>query len=45
MTGRWVAEPEAPLGEGIEGYAEETRLLYADGLSEEPADFESFEAE
>ena len=40
-----MTEPEAPLGQGIEGYAEETRLHYAGGLSEEPADFESVEAE
>jgi DNA-directed RNA polymerase subunit beta' len=42
-----MAEAEAPLGEGIEGYAEETRLHYAGGLSEEPvlSELDTFEAE
>ena len=42
-----MAEPEGPLGEGIEGYAEETRLHYSGGLPEEPrlTALDSFEAE
>ena len=42
-----MAEPEGPLGEGIEGYAEETRLHYSGGLPEEPGlpELDSFEAE
>jgi len=42
-----MAEPEGPLGEGIEGYAEETRLHYSGGLPEEPGlkALDSFEAE
>jgi hypothetical protein len=41
-----VAEEQAPLPEGIEGYAEETRLHYSGGLSEAPPpELETFEAE
>ena len=43
-----MAEAEAPMAEGLEGYADETRLTYSGGLSETeggPADFESFDAE
>ena len=32
------AEPEIPLGEGIPGYEEETRLQYSGGLTEVPID-------
>ena len=31
-------EPEIPLGEGIPGYEEETRLQYTGGLTEVPID-------
>ena len=37
-------EAEAPLPEGIEGYAEETRLHYSGGLTE-AGELETFEAE
>jgi DNA-directed RNA polymerase subunit beta' len=42
-----AAEAEAPVPEGLEGYADETRLHYAGGLSEaEPGpELDSFEAE
>ncbi len=41
-----LAETEVPLAEGLEGYAEETRLHYSGGLAESgPPDLESFEAE
>ncbi len=39
-----MQEPETSLGEGIEGYAEETRLHYTGGLSE-TGGMEPFEAE
>ena len=44
MEEELMAEAEAPLPEGIEGYAEETRLHYSGGLTE-AGDIESFEAE
>jgi DNA-directed RNA polymerase subunit beta' len=42
-----AAEAETPVVEGLEGYADETRLHYAGGLSETetPPDVETFEAE
>ncbi len=40
-----AAEGGVPLLEGLEGYAEETRLHYAGGLPEEPAGLEPFDAE
>ncbi len=43
-----AAEAETPVVEGLEGYADETRLHYSGGLSETeapPAELESFEAE
>jgi DNA-directed RNA polymerase subunit beta' len=42
-----VAEAEVPVVEGLEGYADETRLHYPGGLSETdtPPDVETFEAE
>ncbi len=39
-----LQEPEVPLPETIEGYAEETRVHYSGGLSE-TGELESFEAE
>jgi DNA-directed RNA polymerase subunit beta' len=43
-----VPETELAVADGLEGYADETRLHYSGGLSETdapPADLESFEAE
>jgi DNA-directed RNA polymerase subunit beta' len=41
-----TAEVESPLADGLEGYAEETRLQYSGGLAEtEPGDETAFEAE
>ncbi len=41
-----VTEAENPLAEGIEGYADETRLHYSGGLSEDlGGPEETFEAE
>ncbi len=43
-----IAETEVPVADGLEGYADETRLHYSGGLSETDApaaDIESFEAE
>jgi DNA-directed RNA polymerase subunit beta' len=39
-----MQETEVPAADGIEGYAEETRLHYSGGLTE-AGDIESFEAE
>jgi DNA-directed RNA polymerase subunit beta' len=39
------AEGEPGFGEGLEGYAEETRVHYAGGLPEEPIELESFDTE
>ncbi|MBM3745182.1 MAG: DNA-directed RNA polymerase subunit beta' [Acidobacteria bacterium] len=39
------AEGEPGFGEGLEGYAEETRVHYAGGLPEEAPGLETFEAE
>ncbi len=40
-----AAEPEAGFGEGVEGYAEATRLHYSGGLPEEGGEIQVFEAE
>ena len=38
-------EPEPGFGEGVEGYAEATRLQYSGGLPEEGGEIQVFEAE
>ncbi|MGD0201739.1 MAG: DNA-directed RNA polymerase subunit beta', partial [Bryobacteraceae bacterium] len=49
MEEEMALETEVPLPEGIEGYADETRLTYTGGLSETepplPPDIEPFDAE
>ena len=40
-----AAETEAGFAEGLEGYAEETRVHYAGGLPEEPVGLESLDTE